>query len=213
MDATLAVAATRLADVGRKAVAAGHVVGTGGNLSFRDRATGSVVISASGTDLGELDEASFSVLDADGTLLGGHPSPSSERAVHLAAYDARPEIVCCVHLHPRHATLLHALGREIRLITLDHAYYVRSIGSVPYIRSGTQEVADAAAAALGAHDCVMLGHHGCVVVADDVGLAAQRAQNLEEAAAATYRALLLSDLTTVCPPAYMQAVRAAEEGS
>ena len=49
---------------------------------------------------------------------------------------------------------------------------------------------------------MVLSNHGCTVVADTVELAHKRAVNLEEAALATYRALLLGDTGTVCPPEY-----------
>jgi hypothetical protein len=49
---------------------------------------------------------------------------------------------------------------------------------------------------------VILSHHSCSVVAETVALAHKRAVNLEEAALATYRALLLGDAGTACPPEY-----------
>lgn len=208
-SASTGEAAAAIVRLGRRVAAAGLVVGSGGNVSVR---TGKdqILVTPSGHGLDELLPEELVTLGLDGSVRAGTATPTSEAHMHLAAHRARPDAPVALHLHPPHANLLAALGRTIRLITLDHAYYVRSIGSVPYIKSGTQEVADAAAEALAEHDCVMLGHHGCVVVADDIGLAAQRAQNLEEAATATYRALLLGDETTVCPPAYMEAVRAAE---
>jgi L-fuculose-phosphate aldolase len=59
-------------------------------------------------------------------------------------------------------------------------------------------------------NCVVLGHHGCSVVADTVDLAWKRAQNLEEAARATLVMLQLGDTTTACPPSYLEVVRARE---
>ena len=45
----------------------------------------------------------------------------------------------------------------------------------------------------------MLSHHGCSALGQDVGMAFRRAMNLEEAAVATYRMLLLGDTTTEFP--------------
>ena len=51
---------------------------------------------------------------------------------------------------------------------------------------------------------------GPVTVADSVELAYKRAANLEEAARATLTMLRLGDTTTVCPPAYLETIRAQE---
>lgn len=203
--------AEQLSWLGRKAVARGLVLGSGGNLSAR-LPGGRCLITSSGSMLDELDATEFSVLDvAHGTVVDGHPRPSSEAALHLHAYRARSDAAVLVHLHPQTSVLLDALGHEIRLITIDHAYYVRSVGRVPYLPSGSDELAAAAAAALADTNCVLLAHHGCSVVAPDVVTGWKRVANLEEAAEATYRALLLGDTTTVCPPAYLDRIRTAEK--
>ena len=67
-----------------------------------------------------------------------------------------------------------------------------------------------AAAVADGCNCVILGHHGCSVVADSVDLAYKRAANLEEAARATLTMLQLGDTTTVCPPSYLATIRARE---
>lgn len=202
----------QLAVVGRKAVAAGLVIGSGGNLSARLPGADECVVTASGTWLDELDVDSFSLVGiADGDVRGGHPKPSSEVNLHLATYRVRPDANALVHLHPQTSVLLDALGHPIRLLTIDHAYYVREVRSTPFIQSGTQELADAGAAAVAdGCNCVILGNHGCSVVASTVELAHKRAANLEEAARATLTMLQLGDTTTACPPQYLETVRAGE---
>jgi L-fuculose-phosphate aldolase len=108
------------------------------------------------------------------------------------------------------STTVHAIGREIRHLTTDHAYYVRNIPAVPYMHSGTIELAEAVAAQLDGADVVLLKHHGCLLVADAANLAYQRAMNLEAAAMATYRAVMLGDETTVTPPEYLERILSME---
>jgi L-fuculose-phosphate aldolase len=99
--------------------------------------------------------------------------------------------------------LLTALGRDIALVTTDHAFYVREVTVVPFSPPGGAALADAAAAAVaGGSDAVVLAHHGCSVLADTVELAHKRAFNLEEAARLTRDALLLADgrPPPSCPP-------------
>jgi L-fuculose-phosphate aldolase len=201
-----------LVSTGRRAVSGGLVIGSGGNLSARVPGADECVVTCSGSALDELRPEDFSVVGiADGAVRSGHPVPSSEVALHLATYRVRPDVNAVVHLHPQTSVLLDALGHPIRLLTIDHAYYVREVRSTPFIQSGTPELAEAGARAVAdGCNCVVLGHHGCSVVADTVELAWKRAQNLEEAARATLVMLQLGDTTTACPPSYLEAVRAKE---
>lgn len=203
----------QLVAVGAKAVARGLVLGSGGNLSARSPGADECVVTASGTWLDELTADDFSVVGLDGRQRGGHPKPSSEVQLHLHSYLARPDVNAVIHLHPQLSVLLDALGHQIRLLTIDHAYYVRRVATVPYIASGTDELARAGAEALADADAVILGHHGCSVVGATIEAAHKRVANLEEAAVATYRALLLGDTTTVCPPEYLERVRRLEAGA
>lgn len=202
----------QLSVVGRKAVAAGLVIGSGGNLSARLPGADECVVTCSGSWLDELGPADFSVVAiADGAVRSGHPRPSSEVPLHLATYRVRPDINAVVHLHPQTSVLLDALGYPIRLLTTDHAYYVREVRTTPFLQSGTQELADAGAAAVrDGCNCVILGHHGCSALGETVELAHKRAANLEEAARATLTMLQLGDTTTVCPPQYLETIRAQE---
>ena len=211
-DVALSELAQQLVVAGRKAVAAGLVLGSGGNLSARRPGADECVVTCSGSLLDELTPEQFSVVGiADGEVRGGHPTPSSEALLHLATYRVRPDAHALIHLHPQTSVLLDALGVPIRLLTIDHAYYVREVRSTPFLQSGTQELADAGAQALAdGCNCVILGHHGCSVVADTVDLAYKRAHTLEEAARATLTMLQLGDTTTACPPSYLEVIRAKE---
>ncbi|UOQ56597.1 class II aldolase/adducin family protein [Leucobacter allii] len=188
--------------VGRDAVGRGLVLASAGNLSARISET-EFVVSGSGTWLDRLVPEDFAVLSLDdaetGVARDGGAKPSSEWKLHHRAYRARPDIATVLHLHPRTAVVLASLGKKIRLLTLDHAYYLGSIGVTPFYHNGTDELADTAAEQLRAHDVVVMRHHGCSVVADTVEMAYRRALNLEDAAQATALALQLGDAGTVFP--------------
>ncbi|MBV9313176.1 MAG: class II aldolase/adducin family protein [Pseudonocardia sp.] len=190
----------QLADVGTAAVRSGLVLASGGNLSARLPGAEEFVVTGAGTWLDQLVAADFSTLRlSDGALLDGAPTPSTEWKLHWRTYQARPDVNAIVHLHPQHAVLVDALNEPIRLITLDHANYVRSIGRVPYHPNGSDELAEAAALQATLHNVMVLTHHGCSALGEDVGMAFRRAANLEEAATATYRLLLLGNRTLTFP--------------
>lgn len=187
-----------LSAVGIDIVARGLALASGGNISARiDDDT--FVVTGSGTWLDRLTPDDFSVMSLSGEVISGSPNPSSEWKLHQRSYQTRSDVNAVVHVHPQHAVLLNALGHDVRLITLDHAYYVRSVGTTPYYPNGSDELADSAAEQAAHHDCIIMGHHGCSALGDSISMAFRRALNLEEAATATYRALLLGDTETSFP--------------
>lgn len=190
----------QLAEVGRTAVGRGLVLASGGNLSGRLPGADTFVVTGSGTWLDRLEPPDFTEMDLDGNVVAGAANPSSEWKLHQRTYRMRPDVNAVIHLHPQHAVLVDALGHRIRLITLDHAYYVRSVGTVAYFPNGSDELADHAAEQARRHDCVLLSHHGCSTLGVDVGTAFRRALNLEEAAVATFRCLQVGDTDCAFPP-------------
>ena len=190
----------QLADVGREAVAQGLVLASGGNLSARLPGADEFVVTGTGTYLDRLGADEFSVVGLDGRIRGGNPNPSSEWKLHQRTYLIRPDVNAVIHLHPQYTVLLDALGHEIRLISLDQAYYVRNVSSVPYFPSGSDELADAAAEA--ARDCnaVIMGFHGCSCLGETIAMGFRRAQNLEQAAMTTFRCIQLGNTDLTFPP-------------
>jgi L-fuculose-phosphate aldolase len=203
----------QLAFVGFDVVQAGLVTGSGGNLSARIPDEDAIWVTASGTWLGRLSRQTFApvrISDGSPAAIGTVPTPriepTSEIALHLALYRARPDVNAVIHLHPQTALLLDALDEHIRIVTTDHAYYLGRVSTVPFRPPGTTEVAALTAAmAADGTDCLVLSQHGCVVMADSIELAHKRARNLEEAAQLTYRALAAGRLENLrdCPEEFL----------
>ncbi|HET6968514.1 MAG TPA: class II aldolase/adducin family protein [Ornithinibacter sp.] len=189
-----------LIDAGRHVVARGLVQASGGNLSVRLPETDRFLVTASGTWLDRLDPSDLAELTLAGEHVGGAERPSVEWRLHQRTYAVREDVSAIVHLHPQHVLLVDMLGQPIRFTTLDHQFYLGSAGRVPFLPSGSHEVADAAAEAARDHDAVVLAHHGCSTLGATMSMALRRALNLEEAATMTYRLLLAGDTTTQFPP-------------
>lgn len=193
----------KVVELARRAHAAGLVVAAGGNIAAR--ATDEALwVTPTGFALADVTADDLAEVTPTGRHLRGPHAATSELPLHLAAFRTRPDVRWSMHLHPPTATLLDALDIPIRTITTDHAYYLRTIARVPYLHPGGTDVAEAAATALRGADVVLLRHHGCLVVAETPDVLLSRALNLEAAAVATYRARLLGDRDTVCPPEFLQ---------
>jgi len=199
----------QLIEVGSMAVQRGLVLASGGNLSARLPGSPEFVVTGAGTWLDRLVPEDFTTMNLDGEIVGGAPRPSSEWKLHQRTYAVRDDVNSVIHIHPQHAVLVDALGYPIRLFTLDHAVYVKSVGRTDYHPNGSDELADSAAQEAKTHNCVVMGHHGCSALGDDVGMAFRRATNLEEAATATFRALSLGDTTTAFPERAWRSLRHA----
>jgi L-fuculose-phosphate aldolase len=197
---------SELIEVGKNVVERGLAVGSGGNLSFRAPGTGIFFITGTGTQLDQLTPSSFAQVNLNGEHLDGI-KPSSEFRVHLESYKTRPDVDVCIHLHPQASVLTAALDLTIRFLTIDHVYYVRKVTRIPWIRSGTQEIADATAAAVKDSNVLILENHGCVVLAPTVQLGYARVLNLEEASELTLRCHQLGLNPTEVPQGYWDHLR------
>lgn len=199
MPDPVAAIADQLADVGRSAVERGLVVASGGNLSARVPARDAFLITAAGTWLDRLGPEDFTLVGLDGTVLDGSPRPSTEWRLHQRTYQVRPDANAIVHLHPQTAVVLDALGHGIRLLTLDDMAYLREVRRIPFFPNGSDELAEAAAAASLGCDVIILAHHGCSTIGDTIEMAHRRALVLELAAQNTALCLQLGDRDTAFP--------------
>lgn len=195
-----------LIETGKKVVERGLAVGSGGNLSFRVPGTDLFYVTGTGTQLDQLTRNSFAQVNLAGEHLDGI-KPSSEFRVHLECYKTRSDIDVCIHLHPQASVLTASLDLPIRFLTIDHVYYVRKVIRIPWIRSGTQEIADATAKAVKDTNVVILENHGCVILAPKVQLGFARVLNLEEAAELTLRCHQLGVKPKEVPQAYWEYLR------
>jgi L-fuculose-phosphate aldolase len=199
MPDPVAALVDQLADVGRSAVERGLVVASGGNLSARLPGPDAYLVTASGTWLDRLRAEDFTVMGLDGTVLDGNPRPSTEWRLHSRTYEVRPDANAIVHLHPQTAVVLDALGHPIRLLTLDDMTYLREIRRIPFLPNGSDELADAAAAASIGCDVVIMANHGCSTIGETIEMAHRRALVLDLAAQNTALCLQLGDRDTAFP--------------
>jgi len=177
-----------VADACRQLLATGLVRGTSGNVSIRRGEA--VAVSPTGVPYPELTPAAVPVLGLDGSPLDGALAPTSELALHLAIYRARPEVTAVVHTHSMFATVFAVLGEPIPPV---HYLLARAGGAVPlapYARYGTVELAEACVRALADGPAVLLAQHGVVTVGADLATAMAAAEAVEYVAELAWRARL-----------------------
>lgn len=173
----------------RRMLERGLTRGTGGNISIRrgDR----VAITPSGVEYAEMSPEDVVVLALDGAVEQGALRPSSESGMHLASYRARPDVRAVVHTHSTFATVLACLRRPLPPVHYLIGYAGGTVPCIPYAPFGTEELAQAAAAALLERNAVLLGGHGLLSVGCDVDQAFSVAEETEFVAELYWRTALL----------------------
>ena len=187
----------------RHLAAKGLNQGASGNVSVRDGDGFRVTPSGVGADV--LVPEQVVRMDMDGTW-SGQWKPSSEWRFHRDIYAARPDAGAVVHCHSPAATALAVLGRAIPAFH----YMVAIAGGVdvrcaPYATFGTQELSDAALAALEDRRACLLGHHGMIALGPTLSQAMDVAIEIEFLADLYLRLLPLGE-PPVLPAAEMAVV-------
>lgn len=174
----------------RELVQRGLTFGTSGNVSVR-RDARSFFVSPTGMPYDALEPDDVPLMDIDGRWFGRR-RPSSEWRFHRDVFKSRDEVSAIVHTHSLKATSLACTGRGIPAFH----YMVAVAGGpdircAPYYTFGSQELSDAALAALEGRKACLLANHGVIAVGSDLPAALALAGEVENLAAQYCTALAL----------------------
>lgn len=184
-----------IADVCHRLYEHRYLVATSGNVSVRD-GEGFLITPAS-TRKDAVSPDTIVACDASGRPLGEAGRPSSETAMHSAAYRLRPDANAAIHAHP-HYCLACSLA-EISLTEMllpELAVYIGPVPLVPYATPGTDEMGDALAPLLPKHNAFLLARHGVLVLGKTLEEAYNRLEHLEHVAHVAY---LVSSMGSIEP--------------
>ena len=173
-----------IVEAGRRLRQCGLIGAGEGNLTAR-LAGGRLLATPAGGNKGYLTPEEIVVLDAEGRPLeSGAPPASTEIALHVAAYAARPDARAVVHAHPL-AALAHAMaGRALQILVPEAGFAAgATIPVAPFAEPGTAAVGASVRPLLAAgHDVVLLERHGAVALGRDPLAAADLLEVVERAA-------------------------------
>ena len=141
----------------------GLVLCSSGNLSHRIDGE-SILISATGSWLGQLDKNQIAHLRiGNGEILNGRRA-SGESAMHRAVMTCRPDIDTILHFQGSAATTLACMDivPDYNVI-IEVPVYIGKISYVPFVMPGSQMLAEAVAAEMKESSIVQMRNHGQVV--------------------------------------------------
>lgn len=178
----------------RRMVTGGLTEHTSGNVSCRlpvDATTGEnmprYAITPHGLDYFEMETQHIVLLDATGETVdtsagndGQARMASAEKAVHLAVYQARPDVQAVMHAHPTHVQMLAVAGVALPSI-IDEAWVElgAEVRVAEYAISGTDELATNVVKALGDDRACLMASHGMLAAGRDLGHALEIAEMIE----------------------------------
>lgn len=180
-----------ICEVGRRLYGRGYVASNDGNISVRLDAE-RLLTTPTSVSKGFMSPDMMVVTDLSGHKISGHRNASSELLMHLAVYEARPDVHAVVHAHPPLAT-----GFAVAGIPLDRAVLaevITTLGSVPIAAYATPSTAELPAAVrqfILAHDGILLANHGALTVGKDLMSAYYKMETVEHFAHISLVARLL----------------------
>ncbi len=173
----------------------GWVANHDGNASVRLNGN-RLLITSSSISKRDVEDASLLVVDMEGKVLEGRGRAFSELELHLAAYQARPEVDAVLHAHPPHATAWGLVDRELSPLAIPEI--VVSLGDrIPTVRrfmpkdsEGVKRVAACAAE----YDAMLLAGNGALTLGTDLNQALLRMELVEHYARVLHAAQSLGSI-------------------
>ena len=153
--------------------------GTSGNISKRVE-DGKMVITASGTFMGDLKEDDFVLFDLETQSNLSERKASKETPMHTGIYQSRPDVNAIIHSSPFYTTLFACSHEPITSeLFIENMYYLENLGYVDYFHPGTVDLGEAIAEEAKKSDVIFMRNHGVVVMDTSLSEALMRIETVE----------------------------------
>jgi L-fuculose-phosphate aldolase len=151
-----------------------------------------VLITPSRLCKGFLKPSQIVKIDKQGNQLEGDLPPTVEFAMHLAAYQERPDICSVAHCHPPILVAFTVAGLDLPSSILPEIEVIfgGKLPLAPYATPGSPALADSIRESMRNREnsAVLLDHHGLLAVGRDIYQAAIKVEHAEAAARVIYYA-------------------------
>jgi L-fuculose-phosphate aldolase len=174
------------------------IAGMDGNVSVKCGV--GLLTTPSGVNKGFLRMDQIITVDWEGRLLQGEGQPTSEIAMHLAAYRLRTGVNAVIHAHPPLITAFSIAGVSLEEFILPEV--VLSMGLIPTAAYATPTTLDVPVSIQGLierYDALILERHGALTVGQDLMEAYNRMEKLEHSALVILTALQLGKVRQLPP--------------
>jgi len=166
----------------------GYIVSADGNVSVK-LTEGRILMTPSGMSKGLLTPEDMILVDEKGKKISGRHNATSEVALHILAYEERPDIRAVVHAHPPLSTAFSVAGVSLAQCVLPEV--ILSLGTIPttvYATPTTDACAESIRETVRSYDALILDRHGSVCVGNTLARAFDLLEQLEHTARITLAA-------------------------
>jgi L-fuculose-phosphate aldolase len=165
---------------GQQMLQRGFTEGTSGNVSMR--VADGALITPSSVPYMEIAPEDVVLMDLEGNVLEGERVASVEHKVHLEAYKRRANVGAVVHSHPIVSSVFAAARVNLPAFLDEFGVYIgEEVRVAEWGLSGTEEIANQVAEALGEHNAAFIASHGLVAVGRDLDHALLNTARVERA--------------------------------
>ncbi len=188
-----------IVEIGRRTYNKELVTATDGNISIRV-ADDRLLITPSGSCLGELKPDQLLYVDFSGHVFSGEGRATSELPMHVSAYRERPDIRAVLHAHPPITTGFTVAGHTLAQCIIPEVVLI--FGSIPtsqYATPSTQEGAEVIKTLIKHHDAIILDRHGTLTVGKSLIEAFRKLEKVEYCARVTLTAYQLGKIRKLSP--------------
>ena len=181
-----AVLRAQLVDYGKQLVACGLVQGTWGNLSARLDDT-YMLATPSGLNYTRLTPADMVKVNIRTLEYVGGLKPTSEKGLHAAIYQNRPDIGGIIHTHSKYCSVYAAARCDLPVPESLPSPFHDPVKLAGYALPGTNALMKNTVAAVGDNYGAIMSNHGMIVCGQSLAAAFQNAKQLEAIAEASLK--------------------------
>ena len=165
---------------GQQMLQRGFTEGTSGNCSMR--VPDGALITPSSVPYMEIADEDIVLMDLEGNVLEGERVASVEHKVHLECYKRRANVGAVIHSHPIVGSMFASARVPLPAFLDEFGVYIgEEVRVAEWGLSGTTEIADQVADALGEHNAAFIASHGMVAVGRDLDHALLNTARVERA--------------------------------
>jgi L-ribulose-5-phosphate 4-epimerase len=147
----------------------GLAFGAGGNISARDPETGLIAITPSAIEYTRMSPEDIVVIDELGNKVEGQWKPTSETPMHTIFYREHDDVGAVVHTHAPYASVFAISSQPIPMVVTESALCIGGeVQVAPYVRPGTEALAQQVLETMGMGVSVLLAQHGMIAVGPDL---------------------------------------------
>ena len=162
---------------------------TSGNISLKTDE--GILITASGTALGNLTSDDIVLIDFDGNVISSG-KPSSEKMLHIEIYKQRPDVGAIIHTHPVNLTTFAVCHEPLNEpIMSENILYFDDIPVAEYAMPSSLELVEKTIKHLNNRDVVLMANHGAIAIADSLLTAFYKMETAEYYAKVTLNTRIL----------------------